>query len=331
MNNPLENLIDEIKKDGVEALKNLLKRKESEQYFVEFKTAEWRDYIGKKTLGNKDRKNLARAISGFGNSEGGLLIWGIDTHGNGDFANSLKPIISPENFLALINSDISRLTIPPHPTVESFVIKEGNSNKGFIITIIPKYEGLPIQVIDGYQFYMRSGDSFIPIPHGILTGMFGKRPNPHLIVYFMIPEENNVVKENNALKFSFGVGIQNKGKGIARDIFLNCYSFGSVTTRFELKDQQNFMGYWVLAGFNLISKPEFRMGPEQNANPVVYYCMLKPPFKDGLIFEFLVGADGQVPSKLEIKKSKEELESLYNSFINDSNFKLVENLLNIPK
>lgn len=338
MTTSLESLINEIKKDGVEALKNLLMRKEIEQYFVDFKTTECEDYTGKKVLANNDRKNLAKAISGFGNSEGGLLIWGINSHEKiNDFANSKKPIKSPEQFSSLINSEVSRLTIPAHPRVENLVIKENeNSNEGFVISIIPKYEGLPIQVIANIKgkgrFFMRAGDSFIDIPHPILAGMFGKRPNPHLIIYFTIPKENkNLVKENNALKFSFGVCIQNKGKGIARDIFLNCYSFGNVTTSFELKDQQNFMGYWVLAGFNLISKPEFRMGPEQNANPVVYHCMLKPPFKDGLVFEFLVGADGQVPRKLEIKKSKKELETLYNSFIKDTNFKLVENLLNIPK
>lgn len=331
MENPsLENLIKEIKTDGIEALKNLITRKEVEQYFIDFKTTEFKDYTNKKALANNDRKNLAKAISGFGNSEGGLLIWGINTRGKGDFANYLKLITSPENFLALINSEISRLTTPQHPSIEGFVVKNKNDkNKGYVVVVIPKYEGLPIQVINGYQFFMRAGDSFVHISHGILTGMFGRRPNPNVTIMFTI-SDNEPVLEDNFIVFSVGIQLVNIGKGIAKDIFINCSVFGlgdPSKIGLQYRDH-NFNGYDIFGtGFNFMSKQGFKMAPEQRIQPLIYSFKLKPQFKQDLTLQFTVGAEGQIPNKKEITINKEELTEMYNLFTKNNNFKFIEKLL----
>ncbi len=314
-NKSLKNLIESIKKDKIKAIKNLFIRKEVEQYFVDFKRTKSADYTGKRSLDDSDRENLAKAISGFGNSEGGLLVWGIDTHGTNDFANLKKPIVCPEQFSSLINGEISRLTLPAHPTAENFVIKENkNTSKGYVVTSIPKYEGLPIQVIANVKgkgrFFMRTGDSFIDIPQPILAGMFGKRPNPELVIRFRTGEEDVKLTDDQTIRFSFGLVITNKGKGIAKDIFINCYSFGS-KTNFELKDFNNFSGTFPWVGLNLISNINFRMAPGQTIEPVAYYYEFKPPFEKDLIIDITVGAEGQVPNQIEKKINKEVLKEVY--------------------
>lgn len=310
----LESLINNLKQNKIKAIEDLFFKKEVEQYFVDFKITQFSDYTGKRTIGENDRKNLAKAISGFGNSEGGLLIWGINTHGSNDFANSKKIIKSPEQFSSLINSEISRLTVPTHPTVENFVIKETkNSNEGFVVTSIPKYEGLPIQVIANVKgkgrFFMRAGDSFVDIPQPILSGMFGRRPNPKLTIRFRMGEDSVKMMDNGVVKFNFGILITNTGKGIARDIFINCYIFG-INADFELKDKR-FSGSFPWVGFNLISEPNYRLGPGQTIEPIACHYELKPPFEKDVTTDITVGAEGQVPTHLEKIITKERIEETY--------------------
>lgn len=323
----LENLIKELKQNGINAIENLLSNKEVEQYFVDFKTTQWEDYTGKKTLAPDDRKNIEKAISGFGNSEGGLLIWGINTESEGDFASSLKPIISPETFLSLINKGVNRFTIPQHTSVEGFIIR-GNGDKGFVVMIVPKFEGLPIQVLNDAKFYMRAGDSFIPILHSILTGMFGRRPNPDVILQFTVNPES--LDKEGYINFSVGLLLRNRGKGIARDVFINGYVFSqggdSNQVGWRLNDK-NFSGYKIFNGFNFISKADLRLAPEQNCQPVIYEFKFKPPFNKDLYIEFTVGAEGQAPNKLQMKTKKEEITQAYNLFVKDNKSKFAEKIL----
>ncbi|MBR6408801.1 MAG: putative DNA binding domain-containing protein, partial [Alphaproteobacteria bacterium] len=61
---------------GEDALDEFILNMQSEELFLDFKQAV---STGKNnnTLHKDDRKNLAKAISGFGNSEGGVIVWGV--------------------------------------------------------------------------------------------------------------------------------------------------------------------------------------------------------------------------------------------------------------
>jgi hypothetical protein len=66
---------------GETAIDELFYDRQSEELFLDFK----RSANGGKgqRLHQDDRKNLAKAISGFGNSEGGVIVWGVDCRDNG--------------------------------------------------------------------------------------------------------------------------------------------------------------------------------------------------------------------------------------------------------
>ena len=185
MISPLDWLIDELKKDWVEWINSLVTRREQEQFFIDFKEFSINDYSWKKSLEDSDRKNFAKAISWFWNSEWWILIWWIWWKSH---AEELKPIKWYETFLNLVNSFISRSTIPAHTWVKNFSILSSDSNFGFVVSVIPKSENTPHRTIDWqkeWQYYMRAWDSFLPVPHSILAGMFGRRPNPKLSFNFM--------------------------------------------------------------------------------------------------------------------------------------------------
>ena len=86
---------------------------------------------------------------------------------------------------------MSGCTLPPHGGVENYVIAvadqpspEGSSS-GFVITYIPKSTRAPHQCIHGKPYYyMRAGSSFLPVPHGVLAGMFGQAPTPEVCLKF---------------------------------------------------------------------------------------------------------------------------------------------------
>src|SRR5277367_5285911 len=58
-------------------------------------------------MGKDDKKNLSKALSGFANGGGGILIWGVkatQSKDGPDAAEELKPIGNLKRFLTDLNS-----------------------------------------------------------------------------------------------------------------------------------------------------------------------------------------------------------------------------------
>lgn len=320
MSDNIEPLIGRLKKDGYSALEDIVARKESEKFFVEFKTAEKGNYTGQRTLYNSDKNNFAKAISGFGNSEGGIIIWGIDASGShDDFAKSIKPIEGVDNFKSLLESFVSLLTLPVHKTVESFVIRKSTKDsKGLVVTVIPKSDDRPHQNIGDYKYYMRAGDSFVPVPHGVLQGMFGHAPQPNVFYMFNISNKPEIT-EDNAMKWQVGLMAVNGGLGIGEDI----YGYARAWTPgdnsqigVELVDQDHYeyaRSYGI--EFSFISKLGFRLGYQQRSQMMVITFLLKPPFTKEMYVELLVGGRNQQVYRKIVQKTAKEVTDIYNRCI----------------
>jgi hypothetical protein len=333
MHDPLQDLITELQAKQEQGILDLISRKESEQFFVDFKLTQWTDYAGKTALAPNDKKNLQKAISGFGNSEGGILIWGVDTVNTGN-AQATIPIKNLANFNNLVNGLISRVTIPAHSKVYNLTIPHAQGkDEGYLITIIPKFDGLPIQVVEDYKFYLRAGDSFTPITHSILTGMFGRKPAPDIKSPFTVSKKEAYVEPDGTVRFKFGLLLHNGGKGIAETVFMNVYFYGishNTEIAHELTDTR-FQGMKVFGmGTNLISDT-VKVAPEQNIQPCTITVRMKPPFTETLVFERLVGAEGQMPMKVIIENTVEELQKLYDNFIADNDFEITTAFLKSEK
>ena len=71
-----EDLFDKILTEKEAAINNFIEEKKAEELFLDFKRSS--DNGSGNKLSQNDRNNLAKAISGFGNSEGGMIVWGVD-------------------------------------------------------------------------------------------------------------------------------------------------------------------------------------------------------------------------------------------------------------
>lgn len=182
-----------------------------ERFHVEFK--EKSDRRGAK-LSDDDKKNLAKAISGFANSGGGVLIWGIE---NSTIAP--KPITDIQKLVAALLSLAPQTIEPVVPGIDGDWIPAdtGNPSEGFGILYVPESSLPPHRVLlkyDGVKdhYFVRSGESFVIASHIHLEDMFGRRPHPEL---------KFVAKFGQRGAAAIIAGIKNVGRGIAKFPFLS--------------------------------------------------------------------------------------------------------------
>lgn len=180
---PSNDLFDAIIKQGIQYVNDILSNKTVENYYLDFKSTEKQDYTGERKLSSSDKKNYAKCISAFGNSEGGVIIWGIKTgSADADYASEKVTIKNVSNFLSLLEGFTSTLTTPPHPNVSNKIIFENEvDDEGYVITHIPKSNNRPFQVINegDYRYYIRAGSNSQPAPDTFIRALFGKEPQPN--------------------------------------------------------------------------------------------------------------------------------------------------------
>lgn len=318
-----EDIFDKICSEGETALDELILTRQSEELFLDFKRSA--DSGGSK-LHDDDRKNLAKAISGFGNSEGGVIIWGIDCSKANDYADVAHtkcPIQNVKRFVSWLEGAISGCTIPPHTTVQNKVI-EANQDQGFVVTLIPKSNHTPHQVVlhGKYQhnYYIRAGSNFERTPHAVLAGMFGRRPQPHVFHKYVVGHAELV---NEKIKFDVGLMIRNEGPGIARDLFMNlliksvpginCDVSIAPTAPDSWTYQQSFIIH-----FSTISREGVRVPPESHVQPFVMTLEIAPPFTAKLEIDGICGCDQSPSYKFRFLNDGTNIEKLFNDYLGKS-------------
>lgn len=134
----------------------------------------------------KDQKEyLAKAVSGFANTAGGVILWGMSTtkhaHSGLDVLTQLEPIGDCNALLQQIQRTVPTLTTPPVVACTSkiLVAKPGDT-RGVIVTHIPHHPQAPVQSNSDHVFYFRSGDDFHPAPYEVIRKLFGATESPDL-------------------------------------------------------------------------------------------------------------------------------------------------------
>lgn len=321
-----EDIFEKIIKDGEIAINEFILARKSEELFLDFKRSS--DNDSGRMLHQNDRENLAKAISGFGNSEGGVIVWGIDCSkdiDHADVAHTKYTIQNVKRFVSWLEGVVSGCTVPPHTKVQHHYIVLNNKDEGFVATLIPKSDHAPHQVaVHGkfqYQYYIRAGSNFERTPHAVLAGMFGRRPQPHVFHKFIIgPAELINEKE---IKIQVGFMIHNQGPGIASDLFMNVMVISTPSDNCKLlfapTDPNNWMGQFAFARqMSVISKPDVRLAPESFIQPFVMYLFLAPPYSKKLKIDGICGC-GQSPSyKFRLENDSSTIDKLYNDFLDKS-------------
>jgi len=163
---------------------------------------------------------LAKALSGFSNADGGILVIGLEARslGNGDpdVIQALKPVTDAMAVKSRIENLIGNLIEPPVPGIRvAEVLEVVGQPLGFVLVYIPPTDGLPVRSRKHSNFYMRVSAGTFPMEYFQLADMFGRRQRPVLSLWAII---GRVRAEVNAAYWEreFVVGIMNSGRGIAK-------------------------------------------------------------------------------------------------------------------
>ena len=195
---------------SVTHLEEYISRQQEENLYLDFKL------IGEAAMSSaNDKRNLARALSGFANSSGGLIVWGVDARKNSDgvdCAVALKEIDRVAMLLARLNSLTGDAVDPIVPGVRHRSIVTAGG-KGFGVTLVPESDSGPHMAKLGEdRYFKRSGDSFYKMEHFDIADMFARRRKPKLII--------TVSVIGHGAGSEIIVGLRNDGRATARAPYL---------------------------------------------------------------------------------------------------------------
>lgn len=319
LRNPSQELFDQINKEGLQYITNAITNRRVETYCLDFKSTQRDDYSGQKCLFDSDRKNYAKAISAFGNSEGGVLIWGVLTGKTSeDYATEKKPIKNLSNFISLLESSTSLLTVPPHPNVtHKAIIEDESTDTGYVISHIPKSNRRPFQVVNekDFRYYIRAGSSFEPAPDTFLRSLFGQEPQPYV---FFVWGAFAPATEEKSITFKVNFLLRNNGESVAKNLngYISIAGQG-ITLESTAFHWCNYYEARALRKIAFQAKPDYFLGVEQEIVPLRIRFTLQKPFIRDVRISALVHADNQSSKRFDRVISKDELEKFYDNYVKD--------------
>jgi Putative DNA-binding domain len=315
-------LFAHLRSQGESAVSELIADFQSENLWVDFKRSA--DNGSGTKLHQSDRENFAKAISGFANSDGGVIIWGVDCRrdptSGADLPSGKYPIQQPCRFVSWLENAASGCVTPPAPGLEHAVIASENSAESLVASLIPPSDVAPHQCLQPagkLQYYMRAGSNFVSVPHAVLAGLFGRRPQPKLFTFY---EGKPLLRTDpELLDLEFGVRLMNHGPAPASNPYV---SFKIMVSRpnCRVNFRPDSSGNWAANQaygiyFNLTSVNSFRLAPHSPVRPARFTFQLAPPFEDRYLFEMHFGADGAAPGHVSVELSNTELAQAYDTAV----------------
>src|SRR4051794_30872081 len=136
-------------------IESYIEMKQEENLHLDFKTVK-----NAELSTQDDRRNVARCISGFANSSGGLIVWGVDARKNEDgidCASTIVGIRNPALLVSRLNTLSGDATSPIIDGLRHKAIQNPNSGNGTVATLVPESDGGPYMAKLGEQrYYKRS-------------------------------------------------------------------------------------------------------------------------------------------------------------------------------
>lgn len=203
------NLTETYELLGAHEVAEFIRLGQEENLHLDFKTVSNANFRG-----NDDKRNLAKCLSGFANSSGGLIVWGVDARKNAqgiDCACERAEIAPVRLFLSRLN-ELTRDAVSPIVDGIRHKAIEITPDSGFVVTLVPENDSGPYMAKLGEdRYYKRSGDSFYRMEHFDLEDMFGRRQKPLLNVRL---EHRPVEGDNTVEDLIFNV--LNIGRAVAK-------------------------------------------------------------------------------------------------------------------
>ncbi len=323
-----EDIFEKLIYFGEDAIDEFLQNRQTEELFLDFKQAA-SDGKSMRTLHPNDRRNLGKAISAFGNSEGGVLVWGVECSRDleiGDVAKAKVKVSNVHRFLSWLENAISGCTIPSHNKVRNHIISADKDGNGYLATYIPKSDIAPLMTTTGSQIYIRSGSNNVPAPYAVVAGMFGKRPQPNIDLVIndksldvinegdddIFASQTKKKRKEKRVRVVFSLSAENNSNAIAKEVYLSC------NTQCVGGDENKVTFYYDnqlenLAGehnsINLITPLGMRVPPRSLLSCAKAEILLSENITQDLLMDGVVGADGAIPKSFRFYVAKNDLRS----------------------
>jgi hypothetical protein len=307
-----QDLFDLLTARGEQAIDELIDARASEELFLDFKRSA--DNGAGRALNSSDRANFERAISGFGNSEGGVILWGVDCSRNpalGDVAAAKFPVAEPQRFRSWLEGATSGLTIPPHGGVRHHAIPRARPQEGFVATLIPQSDNAPHQTTTDKRYLMRAGSSFLPVPHAILAGMFGRRPRPNVFHMFTLPTPD-IDRVRRTISIPVVLTLKNSGPGIAEQVFVTLavrsVPSDNCSIEYSRPDTATWFGNFALHHqTNVILRDGLRVPPGAILSPFTVTLRFALPIERDLTITGSCGAAGSPTYRIDIRATADAI------------------------
>ncbi|HMV67926.1 MAG TPA: ATP-binding protein [Myxococcota bacterium] len=228
-------IFDRIRRHGADAVRLLMLDSVPEHEHLDFKEVSTRG----KDADRENFKNLAKTVGGFANSGGGVVIWGIkDPHKqrtDPENEQSGRPAVPSQlvqwtpgmtsaeavELQRKFLDHLHRVVHPPVPGVGFHAVEDPDSGRAVLAMFVPSRGRGPVRsdaASDHRCYYMRSGSSFAPIPHDILSRMFGAEAVADVRVHFVVRDGATLSKtdaERGIAWCEVDVYLSNWGEGFA--------------------------------------------------------------------------------------------------------------------
>jgi hypothetical protein len=201
--------------EGLVGIRQLVADRAKEDIHLEFKTKKNRSVPD---LDDSDGWQFSRALSGFANSDGGVLVWGVEADKE-ERASKLKPIAAAADFEGRLKKSLLNSVQPfvDDVRIESILEVDG-SGSGYLKVLIPRSEKAPHRaMLANREYFRRSTEGFYRMEHFDLEDAFGRRPHPALV---LILELIQSAGEDPYEDLHFA--LRNEGRGIARYVGAIC-------------------------------------------------------------------------------------------------------------
>jgi len=209
------NLLELYNSIDLERIQLFIEEGKEENLQLDFKEINRADLTHK-----DDRKNFAKALSGFANSSGGIIIWGVKATKNKegiDCAQDKAVISNVSLFLSKLNEFTGSAV---SPIVDGVLHKSiiDNGKNGFAVTYVPESDSCPhMAKFSDDRYYKRSGDSFYKMEHFDLEDMFGRRKKPSLEIIAEVIGLRPSLRERGVVIM---IRLLNSGRGTAKAPYL---------------------------------------------------------------------------------------------------------------
>jgi hypothetical protein len=148
---------------------------------------EWRDFKGQPKDDNDLKHIWSKAVSGFANTGGGVVIWGIDCKKENDIdaACGFRLIQNPASTLSRLKELLPEAVEPPVQGIQMEYFEDPTvGGQGFIVCYIPESSFKPIRAeFASRQYYIRVSDRFEICPVPLLRSLFTAKGEPRFELF----------------------------------------------------------------------------------------------------------------------------------------------------